>query len=59
MAKATLVKDNIQLELAYRFRGSVHYHQEGKHGSIQADMVLKSLRGLYLVPKANRRLTFR
>jgi hypothetical protein len=29
------------LGLAYRFRGSVHYHHGGKHGSIQADMVLE------------------
>ena len=27
MTKATLMKDNIELGLAYRFRGSVHSHQ--------------------------------
>jgi|UPI0000F4D13D hypothetical protein len=27
MTKASLIKDNIELGLAYRFRGSVHYHQ--------------------------------
>jgi hypothetical protein len=46
------------LGLAYRFRGSVHYHHGRKHGSIQADMVLeKELRVLHLVLKANRRKT--
>jgi hypothetical protein len=44
------------LELAYRFRGSVRYHHSGKHGSIQADMVLeKELRVLHLDPKPVRR----
>jgi hypothetical protein len=42
--------------LAYRFRGSVHYHHGRKHGSIQADMVLEEeLRVLHLDPKAVRR----
>jgi hypothetical protein len=27
MTKASLIKNNIYLGLAYRFRGSVHYHQ--------------------------------
>jgi hypothetical protein len=39
MTKVTLIKDNIQLGLTCRFRGSVYYHQGRKHGSIQADMV--------------------
>jgi hypothetical protein len=39
------------LGLAYRFRGSVHYHHGGKDGSIQADMVLKELRVLHLDQK--------
>ena len=40
----------------YCFRGSVHYHQGRKHGSVQADMVReKKLRGLHLVLKAARR----
>jgi hypothetical protein len=43
------------LGLAYRFRGSVHYHHGRKHGSIQAGMVRKELRVLHLVQKANRR----
>jgi hypothetical protein len=42
------------MELAYRFRGSVHYHG-GKHGSIQAGMVLEELRSLHLDPTAARR----
>jgi phenylalanyl-tRNA synthetase beta subunit len=47
------------LELAYRFRGSVHYHHGGKHGSIQADVVLEELRVLHFDPKAaRRRLSF-
>ena len=29
MTKASLIKNNIYLGLAYRFRGSVHYHQGG------------------------------
>jgi hypothetical protein len=29
MTKASLIKNNISLGLAYRFRGSVHYHQGG------------------------------
>ena len=49
MTKATLIKDNIYLGLAYRFRGSVHYHQWWEHGSIQAGMVQKELRILYFI----------
>jgi hypothetical protein len=44
------------LELAYRFRDSVYYHQGGKHGNILSDMVLEDeLRVLHLHPKAARR----
>jgi hypothetical protein len=44
-----------QLELAYSFRGSVHYHHSKYHGSMQADMVLeKELRVLHLDSKATR-----
>jgi hypothetical protein len=32
------------LELAYSFKGSVHYLHGGKLGSIQADMMLEELR---------------
>jgi hypothetical protein len=58
VTKTTLIKD-ISLGLAYRFRGSVHYHYGGKHGSIQAGMVLeKELRVvLHLDPKATKRLS--
>ena len=59
MTEATLIKDNVQLRLAYRLRGSVHYHHGRKHGSIQAGMVLeKKLRVLHLDMKAlKKRLT--
>ena len=34
-------KENIELrELTYSFRGSVHYHHDGKHGRAQASLVL-------------------
>jgi hypothetical protein len=35
MTKATLIKENIQV--AYSFRGSVHYHHGRKHSSMQTD----------------------
>ena len=41
--------------LAYSFRGSVHYHHGGKHGIMQADMVLEESRVIYLDLKAARR----
>ena len=51
MTKTTHTKENISLELASRFRGSVYYHG-GEHGSMQADMVLeKALRVLHLDPR--------
>jgi hypothetical protein len=43
------------LGLAYRFRGSAHYHHGRKHGSVQADMVLEELRVLHLDLKLVRR----
>jgi hypothetical protein len=43
------------LGLAYRFRGSVHYHHGRKHGSMQTDVVLEELRVLHLEPMAARR----
>ena len=59
MNMATLVKDNVSLGLAYSFRGSVHYHRGGKHGSIQTDTVLeKELRVLNLDARAARRMSF-
>ena len=47
MTKATLIKENISLGLAYSFRGSSHYHGR-KHGSVQADRMLEELRVLHL-----------
>jgi hypothetical protein len=32
--KATFIKEDILLELAYRFRSSVRYHRDRKHGSV-------------------------
>ena len=55
MTKSTLIKDNVSLVLAYRFRGLVHYHHGRKHGSVQAGMVLEDLRVLHLVPKTSRK----
>jgi hypothetical protein len=43
------------LGLAYWLWGSIHYHHGGKHGSIQAGMVLKELKVLHLVLKASRK----
>ena len=40
MTKATIIKDSY-LWLAYRFRGSVYYHQGRKHGSIQAEKLIQ------------------
>jgi hypothetical protein len=39
MIKAASIEDNISLELAYSFRGSVHYQNGRKHGNIQAGMM--------------------
>jgi hypothetical protein len=58
MTKTSLIKENINLRLAYSFRGSVHYHHGRKHGTMQADLVLEALKGpivLYLDLKAARR----
>jgi hypothetical protein len=55
MNKATLIKANISLGLAYSFRGSVHCHHGTKHGIVQTDLVLEKTRVLYLDPKAARR----
>lgn len=53
--KATLIKANIQLVLAYSRRNLVHYHHSRNHGSMQADIVLEKLRVLHLDFKATRR----
>ena len=56
MIKATLIKANISLGLAYCFRGLIHYHHSRKHGSMPADIVLeKELRVLHLDLKVIRR----
>jgi hypothetical protein len=56
MIKATHIKDNILLGLAYWLRGPAHYHQGGKHDSNQANMVLKKEpRVLHFDPTATRR----
>jgi hypothetical protein len=39
MTMATLIKENMSLELEYGFRGVVHYWHGRKHGSMQLDMV--------------------
>ena len=51
MTKATLMKETIYFRLAYCF-SSVHYHHGGKHGSIQADIVMKKPTVLQLDAKA-------
>jgi hypothetical protein len=52
MPKATLVKANISLGLAYNVRGFVCYHHGGKHGSTKADMMLEEPRITQLDPHA-------
>lgn len=37
-----LIKENISLELAYRFRGFVQFHQDGNCGVLKSNMVLKN-----------------
>jgi hypothetical protein len=54
MTKANLIKDNISLGLAYRFRGSVYYHQ----GGITAAS-MKMLRVHLHLKAASGRLAFR
>jgi hypothetical protein len=49
MTVVTLIKENISVELAYTFRGFIHYHHGEKPGVRQADMMLeKELRVLHL-----------
>jgi hypothetical protein len=51
MTMATLTKENISLRQTYSFRGLVDYPHDGKHGGMQADMLLeKELRVLHLDP---------
>jgi hypothetical protein len=44
------------LGLAYSFKGSVHYHHGGNHGSILPDKELEELRILHLDLKAAKRI---
>jgi hypothetical protein len=44
MTKTAVTKANSSLGLAHRFRSSVPHHQGGKHGSLEADLVLKAAR---------------
>jgi hypothetical protein len=54
--KATLIKENIYWRLACRFKGLVHYHHGGKHGSVQPDRVLEmELRVVHADVQAARR----
>ena len=49
MTTAALIKENIEVRLAYTFRGLVHYYHGRNRGSMQVDMVLgKELRLLHL-----------
>jgi hypothetical protein len=43
MTKATLMKENINLELAYSFTGFVYYYHGRDRGGMQADMRLEKL----------------
>jgi hypothetical protein len=45
------------LGLAYQLKGSVHYHQGRKHGSIQTGMALEELKVLHLVLKSKQEKT--
>jgi hypothetical protein len=56
MNKATLIRSTFNWGWL-RFRGSVHCHQDRKHGSIQAGMVKEELRAFHLHLKAAGRLT--
>jgi hypothetical protein len=58
MIKATFINENISLRLVFSFRGLVHYLHGRKHGSMQADMVLKEPSVLHPdVKSARRRLS--
>lgn len=37
-----LIKENISMGLAYRFRGFVQFHKDGNCGVLKSDMVLKN-----------------
>ena len=57
MTKATLIKENIGVgSLAYSFRGLVYYG--GRHGSMQAGMVLEELRVLVWLESSQEETVF-
>jgi hypothetical protein len=49
-------KDNVELGLVYRFRGSVHHHQGRNMAVSKAGMVQEELRDLHLHLKAASRI---
>ena len=51
MTKATLIKENISLGLAYSFRDLVHYHHGGKHSGIPADMDVEKEPRFYILKR--------
>lgn len=52
MTTATLIKRNINLGVAYGSEvHEIHCHQSGKHGIVQADLVLQEPRGLQKAAK--------
>jgi hypothetical protein len=55
MTKATFIKENSSLRLAYSFRSSVHYYHVKKHGSMQIDFMLEEVRVHHLDQNAARR----
>ena len=53
MTMATLLIENIYFELAYIFRILVHDYHGGKHGRMQAEMVVEiELSTIHLDPQA-------
>lgn len=58
MTTTMLMKDNVLLGLAFRFRGLVHYCCGRKHNDMQADMVLqRQLIVLYFGRQQEKRKT--
>lgn len=51
MITVALIKENIQLRLAYSSRGLVYYHNDGKHGSKQVNSVGEGAERLHLDPQ--------
>ena len=55
MTLPILIKENIQLGLAYHFRDLVPYQHGEKHSSTQDDVVLEETGMLHLNPQATGR----